>query len=154
VYNVIGMRKSRILGFTLIEMMITIGVVAVLSAGVMSLIGPSSRQSARDTRRQTDLQSIASALAMYRNDNGQYPTATGLLEPNYISVVPPDPLAGSGRLYPYFPKNASDNACDGTPSNRCVKFVLCAAGEKVTTEDAACAGLDCGSTCSLSTSSL
>ncbi len=136
------------------ELIITAGMVGIMSAAVISLIGTSSRKTARDGRRMADLNSIAAALELYRNDNGGYPLLLSSLTPNYISTVPTDPLASSGRLYPYGPKNVAGVACSGTPANRCVQYAVCAAGEKTTAADAKCSGLSCGAgtTCSLDVS--
>lgn len=162
-YNVIGMwdirirQKSKVksqkhgvgnVGFTLIEMLITVGVVAVLSASAISLIGPGPARGSRDSRRRADLQSIASALALYRNDNGKFPVSETSLVSTYINPLPTDP-SGGGRVYDYQPINSSNTACTGT--QRCVRYVLCAAGERVTTADPLCTGVsaNCGSTCSI-----
>jgi len=163
-YNVIGMRKNSLkfnVGFTLIELMISIGLVAILSASAISLLGPSSRQSSRDTKRQADLNVIASALSMYRNDMGTYPECpaaaatctSGYITTTYLGTLPPDPLSSSGRDYVYKPENSAGNACDATPANRCVSYSICAAGEKVTSAVTGCPAT-CGGTftCSLKVS--
>lgn len=153
-YNVIGMWRIDLpKGFSLIELVISIGIMAILSAGVVSLLGKGPQQSSRDSRRLTDLASIAGALEIYRNDNGRYPVLHTALVTNYISSIPLDPKSSSGRIYRYMPKDASGGDCTGL--ERCVKFYICAAGEKTTTAAAGCP-LTCGGTftCSLVVSSL
>ena len=95
-YNVIGMRKIR--GFTLLELLITIGVVAILSATLYS-IGPSSRQYARDARRKSDLEQVRSALELYRNSNSDYPVSLPTLVPGFIQSVPTDSVSGRNYYY-------------------------------------------------------
>lgn len=138
----------------MIELLITVGLVAIMSAGAISFLGQGPQQAGRDTKRNADLNSVASALALYRNDTGGYPITSnlsGALVPNYIAAIPDDPK-GNGRIYGYLPSNSAGTACNGTPGNRCVKFVYCAAGEKITAQDAGCpAAPACGVgfTCSL-----
>ena len=45
-------------GFSLVELLIAIGLMSVISAGIVSLIGQGPRQTARDGRRQADLEKI------------------------------------------------------------------------------------------------
>jgi prepilin-type N-terminal cleavage/methylation domain-containing protein len=66
------MGKSRIAGFTLIEMIVVIALVAVLAA----IIVPIGRRLRVDNRKMTcqqHLQAILQALKMYRLDEGQFP---------------------------------------------------------------------------------
>lgn len=108
----------------MVELLVTMGLIAVVSAGVLSLIGRGPQQSGRDARRQADLQKIASALELYRSDRGGYPTDScgggGCLAPLYFATVPTDPTGGN---YTY----------DGTGSCSaliCQGFRLCANLEK------------------------
>ena len=59
-------------GFTLVELMIVIAIISILTA--ISLFGiQGSRESARDTKRKSDLETIRSALEMYKSDHNEYP---------------------------------------------------------------------------------
>lgn len=140
-YNVIGMRKYK--SFTLIEILITIGVMAVISAGVMSAIGPGPKRTARDTQRKADLAQIVSALEIFRSDNPGYPTTLTVAPmPNYLPAVPADPTAG--RNYSYVP-----GTCAG---GYCRTYVLCASLEKdyATLPAIAACTVSCGTTCNYS----
>lgn len=64
-------------GFTLVELLIVISIVAILSAVVMSNF-TLARQKGRDARRKADIQSIQSALELYRSDIGSYPVTAAL----------------------------------------------------------------------------
>lgn len=117
-------------GFTLVELLVTMGVVAILSAAVVSLIGRGPQQTARDSRRQADLQKIAAALELYRSDNGGYPSGCAgatCLSPQYMGTVPRDP--STNATYNYTP-----SSCTGT---RCAGYFLCADLERTTTQTCA-----------------
>jgi len=70
--------RSCIVGFTLIEMLIVVAIIAILSGVVLA--GVSNFQSrARDTRRIGDLKNIQSYLELYFNKCNHYP---GITDPN------------------------------------------------------------------------
>lgn len=65
-------RTHNQLGFTLIELMITITIIAIISAvGVVSY--SQAQKIARDARRKQDLRTIATALEIYYLKNKRYP---------------------------------------------------------------------------------
>lgn len=114
-------RHSRTKGFTLVELLIVIVVIAILAAiSVVAYNGIQER--ARDAQRNQDIKTIAKALEMYYLDQGRYPTSNcGLscptpkkignswattsdgswaileeaLVPEYISNLPNDPRAST-----------------------------------------------------------
>ncbi|MHB2017567.1 MAG: type II secretion system protein [Candidatus Xenobia bacterium] len=93
-------RQNRKLhGFTLIELMIVIAIIAILAA----ILVPNfirARAQGQLTSCESNEKNIGTALEMYSTDNsGRYPatlngTGSGLL-PNYLKVVPTCPSAGS-----------------------------------------------------------
>lgn len=102
-------------GFTLIEILVAVTIIAVLvSIGVVSYASVNKRS--RDTKRKGDVEQLRSALEMYRSDIGSYPNlgggswvdASGLsavLVPTYLPVIPSDPK--STQVYRYKPTNSS-----------------------------------------------
>ena len=89
-------------GFTLIELIVSITIIAVLTAvGVVSYSGANKR--ARDSRRMADLEKIRIALELYRQSVGtSYPSSASLksnLAPNYIQSFPTDPKTGYDYTY-------------------------------------------------------
>lgn len=103
-------------GFTLIEIMVVVAVIALLGA----MIGPTlfnKIQQAEETRVAQDIRAIESALKFYRLDNYRYPTQAQGLEalmspPSgaadrwngpYLDAIPMDPW---GQIYSYaFPSS-------------------------------------------------
>lgn len=67
--------KKRTKGFTLMELLITMGIIVLLmGVGVVSYTQTNNK--ARDSKRKADIESIRSALELYRTDQGQYPALT------------------------------------------------------------------------------
>jgi general secretion pathway protein G len=93
-------------GFTLIELLVTIAIIGILSSLMMvNLQG--FRERARDAARKKDLQTIQTAVEMYRSDMSSYPNPS---LPNclsslsngtttYLKVIPCDPLNKSNYFY-------------------------------------------------------
>lgn len=75
------MRSSRRAqrGFTLIEIMVVVIILGVLGALVLPNV-MSRPDHAKVTAARTDIQSISTALEIYRLDNGRYPTTAQGLE--------------------------------------------------------------------------
>lgn len=92
-------------GFTIIEMLVVISIIALLS-GIGLANYASQTKKTRDARRMVDLEVIRQALELYRSDVGVYPGSSGwcsqisnpakteiksALETGYIEKVPQDP---------------------------------------------------------------
>lgn len=73
------LKKHLQKGFTIVELLIVIVVIGILAALVLNTFSGVQRR-ARDTERQTDVNSIATQLEVYYNDNGGYPVLTGSLD--------------------------------------------------------------------------
>jgi len=94
-------------GFTLIELIVTMTVVAVLTTLAMISYGGTNKR-ARDGRRMSDLQRVAIALEMARQVGGTYPVedvdfqAPYLITAGFLSTWPADP---KGYRYAYNQNN-------------------------------------------------
>jgi len=96
-------------GFTLVELLIAISLIAILTGVLLAVLNPRGIQAkARDSQRISDLSKVKVALENYFSDNRAYPveaawayidtggTISAALKPNYINTLPKDPkLAGS-----------------------------------------------------------
>jgi prepilin-type N-terminal cleavage/methylation domain-containing protein len=93
--------------FTLVELLIVITIIGILSVALIPrLVGAPAR--ARDAQRRTDVQTIATALELYADDEGAYPAppvgataCVGLdgfeaLLTDYLSSYPVDPVPTNG----------------------------------------------------------
>lgn len=60
-------------GFTLVELLVAITIVAILSMIALTLYS-SSQKSARDAKRKEDINAISKALEQYKTAKGSYPT--------------------------------------------------------------------------------
>jgi prepilin-type N-terminal cleavage/methylation domain-containing protein len=65
-------------GFTLVEVMVAIGVVAILAAILIPSMNAGSAQS-RDAERKADLRTLQGALELYKKEYGRYPEGCNVL---------------------------------------------------------------------------
>src|SRR3989344_8811649 len=111
--------KGNHSGFTLIELLIVLTIISVLSA--IGLIAYNNfLKSSRDSKRQSDLKLIQSALEDYHSDQLYYPeilTTDSVLQfinengtKTYLNKVPKDPLSSAGYLYVADPSGCSGSS--------------------------------------------
>jgi type II secretory pathway pseudopilin PulG len=71
--NCIGARhKRRYTAFTLIELVVVIGLIVILTGLVLSTVGYARKKGAR-ARAETEIAAMAAALESYKSDNAVYP---------------------------------------------------------------------------------
>lgn len=139
-------------GFTIVELLIVIVVIGILAALVLNTFAGVQKR-ARDTQRQTDLNSLATQLEVYYNDRGSYPTladiqsstwltanlkgldagavsAPGQSSNSIVNIATPSATSPSLIQYGYVTTPAtcqspSDNTGAAvTPTTPCTKFTL------------------------------
>jgi prepilin-type N-terminal cleavage/methylation domain-containing protein len=111
-------------GFTLIELMVVIAVIALLSSIALIAL-QTARIKSRNAKRLSDMVQMNNALELYFANFKGYPSsATGLpspgtVVPNYASTLPiaPQPADGGCELISYpLPGNGNGNQYYYTPS--------------------------------------
>jgi|GEM_PF-641985 len=109
-------------GFTLVEVLTVIAIIAILSSLVYASLSD-TRAKSRDTQRVGDISTIQLQLAMYYGQNqtnggvntsGQYPITLNELKPTYLPEIPKDP---NGNSYYYV-------AYKKTGSTKCTNYHL------------------------------
>lgn len=110
--NIFKKLISQSFGFTLIELIVVIGIISVMAIAVLATLDPISQfYKANDARRKADLSQIQKALESYYQDSGRYPATTG--NPNYqmqsipwdsnwspyMNLVPKDPKSTHKYVY-------------------------------------------------------
>lgn len=62
-------------GFTLVELLVVVAIIAVLASSVLAAVG-SARAKARDAKRIAEIKEIKNALNLYHDSNFSYPSTT------------------------------------------------------------------------------
>lgn len=103
------MKNQR--GFTLLEMMVVVAIIAILAAVLIPNF-THARAQAATSACMANLKSVATAFELYYTDKQAYPAGTnanidasatgasGVLS-GYLGQPPEDPAAGSGKYYTY-----------------------------------------------------
>lgn len=100
--------KKNKVGFTLIELMVAIAILAILATVGIVMYG-TAQKAVRSSKRAQDLDALKTALELYKNATGYYPSHTAAntfvcittplnaanFTPTYMPILPADPLDGS-----------------------------------------------------------
>ena len=140
-------------GFTLIELMIVVAIIAIL-AGILIPNFVNARAQAQTAACESNLRQIATALELYYADNQQYPAAASftnvtpsLLTSNgvvYLSNTPKDPAALDQTKDYQMQTTAQSGTTPATYTIQCPGTHVGSTLQKLNTPG----GTVCGATCS------
>lgn len=123
-------RSRAMRGFTLIELVVVISILAILAGALIPRVTNRMAQS-RDMRRLSDLQAVKAAVDQYYIDKGAYPVAKTnasfggwdvsqdgdfipiLVQSGYLQDMPKDPLNDATYQYRYYVYPKGTSGCKG-----------------------------------------
>jgi len=92
------MRKTRLRGFTLVELLVVVALMGIMMS-IALVAYQATRVSARDARRKGDLEIVRSALEMYRSDCGRYPDTSRVIFGNSLTSGGTGETCVAGTIY-------------------------------------------------------
>jgi prepilin-type N-terminal cleavage/methylation domain-containing protein len=118
-------------GFTLIELILVVGIITVLAGLVLSTVGYARKKGAR-ARAETEIAALAAACENYKADNGVYPrdttnnttdnlaalTASPTPDPRPTSYDPTDSSYAAASFYLYAQLSGNPNGDRSTYTQR------------------------------------
>lgn len=106
-------KNKKNLGFTLFELLVSISIIAVLTAVAVVSFGGLNKKS-RDAKRMADLEKIRMALEAAKQIGNTYPVASGSTAnlTDYLDKWPTDPKTKSVYVYTR-PTTSSYTICSG-----------------------------------------
>ncbi len=146
--------KKRNQGFTIVELLIVIVVIGILALLVITTYS-GIQAKARNSKRQTDIQSVQTQLEAFFSQNGYYPSLTNLNTGTSLTTSassswattnmksldqtaltdPSNPVqskqlkdTAQAKWYSYEVSNSSDTSCEAD-STTCAKYTLTATYE-------------------------
>ena len=104
--------KLTVKGFTLIELVVVVGIIGILAVIVTSYLG-TARNKGDDTRRVADIKQIQTALGLYYDSHQNYPPTLNLLVTDNDIASLPIPPSGTGETsYKYSALGNGSNCND------------------------------------------
>lgn len=116
-------------GFTLIELLVAMGIIGIITTGLLIAVNPVEQlRKSRDAKRVDALNQIKTALELYYQDYGRYPAKSGpplnaaitpinqIIDGSnpstsinwnsgwspYMQILPEDPAASGGKRFQYW----------------------------------------------------
>ena len=102
-------------GFTLVELLVVIGILAILTAAVVIILNPAELlRQARDSQRFTDLDAVRNAISLYLADRGSSASLTASASNCYVLTGASTTAACGGRFASGTTTPDADLTVDGT----------------------------------------
>jgi type II secretion system protein G len=104
------MERARSTGFTLLELMIVIAIIAILAGLILSTAGYIQKKGA-SSRAEAEIAALTVALENFKADNGDYPTGTnvnGLNAPSSNNFLLTNLMPSTGKVYFEFSKGMTN----------------------------------------------
>jgi len=132
--------KKRNAGFTIVELLIVIVVIGILALLVITTYS-GIQQKARNSKRQTDIQSLQTQMEAFFSQNGYYPSLTdmnssawrttnmksldtgALTDPSNPTQSTTLLAAPAAKSYAYAVTDSAGASCEATDTN-CAKYTL------------------------------
>lgn len=106
-------RPSRLEGFTLIELMVVLAIVAMMAA----IVSPRYFRSiarARETSLRTSLKVMRESIDKFAGDMDRYPESLEeMAAKHYVREIPVDPITGRSDTWVVTPPPADSTSADG-----------------------------------------
>ena len=81
--------KNKSSGFTLLEILLVIGIIAILAGIVIVAINPSKQlATVRNTQRKSDIKQVANAITQFYIDKSYYPASTTFSTTSLMTICP------------------------------------------------------------------
>ena len=137
--------KKRSQGFTIVELLIVIVVIGILALLVITTYS-GIQAKARNSKRQTDVQSLQTQLEAFFSQNGYYPSRTDMNTASWLStnmksldqnalIDPSNPTqsttlvnGAAAKSYSYQVTDSAGASCEVTDTN-CAQYTLTATYE-------------------------
>lgn len=114
-------------GFTMVELMVTAAVAALLMVAGVSILNPSLQiNKANDAKRKANVAKIQTALELFRSDNGNYPASSVGLNALYQGTpqyLPKNPNA-EPKAFDIYTYAATPSGCDNVSTGQCTGYML------------------------------
>jgi len=104
-------RKTFKKGFSLVELLVVITIIAILSVVAYTAVGGQTIK-AKNSKRLQDIGAIQTALEFYFVKNGKYPVALSDMGKDIISEIPKDPASTVALPLPYYYKRGDSAGGD------------------------------------------
>jgi prepilin-type N-terminal cleavage/methylation domain-containing protein len=147
--------SSRRRGFTLVELMVSITIIAILS-GIIFANFQTAKQRSRDAKRVSDIANLQLAIHAFYDRCGRYPAPdsnalpdlsdgtncpTGITFKNFISTIPVPPAGTIDTKYRYIVRNDKQDYYLGTLLENSSSSALADDVDSITTSaDTGCNG--------------